>query len=140
MRRPQRESGQALVEFALTSLLFFTLILFILDGSIILWNQVTLSAAVAYGARYASTHGLASASQQQGPVGNYGKIEERVRGNAFGLNPANLQIVASWPSKSNAVGQDVTVVLTYTVTPVTNLFWPGLRLELHARQTAEIVN
>ena len=134
MRRPQRERGQALVEFALTALLFFTLILFILDGSIILWNQVTLSAAVAYGARYASTHSSAAVP------GNCGSIEQCVLNNAFGLNPANLQITPSWGVGGNAVGNDVTVVLTYTVTPLTGAFWSGLPLKLHARQTAEIVN
>ena len=136
--RLRGEGGQALVEFSLTSLMFFTLILFLLDGSRILWNQITLHEAAVSGARYASIHGSAS-TNPQGP-GSYDNVEQSVRDNAFGLDQTALQIAAAWEGESNAPGHQVTVSLTYPVTPTTSLIWGGSALELSASITTKVLH
>ena len=53
MKHWRAERGQAAIEFALTAILFFTLVIFIMDGSRIFWNYLTVSEAAREGARYA---------------------------------------------------------------------------------------
>jgi hypothetical protein len=118
--------------------MFFALVLFLLDGSRILWNQITLHEAAVTGARYASIHGSESKTPQ-GP-GSYDNVKQYVRDNAFGLEQTDLQITASWQGGSNAPGHHVTVSLTYPVTPITGLFWGGSALQLRASATAKVLH
>jgi hypothetical protein len=132
------ERGQALVEFALTFLMFFALVLFLVDGSRILWNQITLNASAVARARYASIHGSESTTPQ-GP-GSYDDVKQCVRDSAFGLEQTDLQIDASWEGGSNDPGHHVTVSLTYPVTPTTSLFWGGSPLQLRASATTKVLH
>lgn len=136
--RLRSEGGQALVESALTFLMFFTLVLFLLDGSRILWNQLILHQSAVAGARYTSIHGSESTTPQ-GPS-SYDDVKQYVRDNAFGLDQTDLQIDASWEGGSNTPGHHVTVSLTYPVTPITNLFWGGSALQLSASATAKVLH
>jgi len=137
MKRRRRETGQAMVEYALTSVLFFTMIFFIIDGGLILWNYEAVAEAARVGARYGITHG----SQSTAPVGpgDYAALRQAVLDKAIGLDPANLTITASW-NPNNHPGNTITVNVTYTTQPVTSLFWPGQVLTLQGQSSMVIQN
>ncbi len=132
MRRRPMERGQAAIEFALTSLLFFPLVLFIMDGGIIFWNYLTVSEAAREGARYAIVRGAEAekaGAESVGPDG-YAALEEEVRRWAIGLDPTHLTVNASWENNSNQRDSIVTVTVSYEVSPITGLFWSGLTFNL----------
>jgi Flp pilus assembly protein TadG len=62
----QREGGVAIVEFALASILFFTILFAIIDFSYLLFANLTMQHAVREGARYAVTGQSALDPQPQG--------------------------------------------------------------------------
>lgn len=51
----KRQAGVAVVEFALTAILFFTVVFAIIDFSYLFWSNLTMQHAVREGARYAIT-------------------------------------------------------------------------------------
>jgi Flp pilus assembly protein TadG len=51
----KRQKGVAVVEFALTAILFFTVVFAIVDFSYLFWSNLTMQHAVREGARYAIT-------------------------------------------------------------------------------------
>lgn len=126
MTRWRAEPGQTAIEFALTVLLFFTLVVFIMDGSRIFWNYLTVSEAAREGARYAIVHGKDS-KLPVGPNG-YAALQQVVQARAIGLDPALLDVTATWENNSNQRGNKVTVTVAYETQPVTTLFWSGLKL------------
>ena len=137
MKLMRHEQGQALVEFALTALILFTMVVFVMDGSRIFWNYLTVSEAARVGARYATVHG-ALATTKVGP-GNYAALTSEIQKRSVGLAPANLTVAPTWPT-GNGPGSSVTVVVTYPVQPITRLFWPGQTFNLSARSTMVIQN
>jgi Flp pilus assembly protein TadG len=137
MKPMQHEQGQVLVEFALTALILFTMVVFVMDGSRIFWNYLTVSEAARVGARYAIVHG-ALATTKVGPS-NYAALTNEIRSKVVGLTPANLTVAPTWPA-GNAPGSSVTVVVTYPVRPITRLFWPGQTFNLSAQSTMVIQN
>lgn len=134
----KRESGQATAEFALTILAFFTLIAFLVDGGRIFGNYVTVAQAARVGARYAITHGSKSASPV-GP-GNYTALRDQVQANAPGLISASTTVTATWSGSSNDPGSSVTVNVSYSVQPITSLFWGGATITLNDHSTMVIQN
>ncbi len=118
------EAGQAMAEYALLAALFFTLVLFTLDGSRILWGYVATSHLATVGARYAIVHGAQSEppSARVGPA-DYHVLQKLVIENAWGLDRSQIAVEAKWEDESNAPGKMVTVIVTYRVGSVTNLFW-----------------
>jgi len=137
MKGWRRESGQAMVEYALLSVVFFALLLFIVDGGRILWNYVTVAEAARVGARYAVVHG----SKSIAPVGpsNYTALTQEVQRAAVGLTTASLTVTATW-TPNNSPGSSVTVDVTYLVQPITSIFWRGQTLTLRARSVMVIQN
>jgi Flp pilus assembly protein TadG len=137
MNAMRQERGQAIVEFALTALIFLTLLVFVVDGSRIFWNYLAVTEAARVGARYAIVHGAKSAS----PVGpsSYTALTAHVRTASVGLDPAVLMVSPSWPN-GNAVGSSVTVNVSYNVEPITGLFWSDDEITLSARSTMVIQN
>jgi Flp pilus assembly protein TadG len=138
MIRRDRAAGQAMVEYALTAAIFFTLVFFILDGSRIFWGYVTVSQAAAAGARYGIVHG-AQATQPVGP-GNYVALQQIVTANAHGLDPAQLTTTATWANNSNARGSRITVEVTYRMQSIAGLFWAGQTFDLRGRSSMIIQN
>lgn len=138
MKRRRHETGQAMVEYALTAIVFFTMLFFILDGSRILWNYLTVSEGARVGARFATLHG----SKSTAPVGpgSYTALTQTVQDSAVGLTPANLTVTATWTPNNNNPGSSVAVSVTYAVQPLTSLFWQGLTLTLGAQSVMVIQN
>ncbi len=141
MRRRDRDAGQAMVEYALLAGLFFTLIIFIMDGSRILWGYVTVSYSSSVGARYAITHGARTEppAMRVGPAG-YTALRTAVQSSAPGLDPAQITTTATWQNNSNAPGSRVSVEVTYRMQGVTSLFWAGQTLTLRGQSSMIIQN
>jgi Flp pilus assembly protein TadG len=137
MKGWRRESGQAMVEYAILSVAFFTMLLFVIDGGRILWNYITVADAARVGARYAVVHG----SKSMAPVGpgSYTALTQNVQSAAVGLTPANLTVTATW-TPNNDPGSSVTVDVTYLAQPITGMFWGGQTLTLQARSVMVIQN
>lgn len=127
MKRWQAEPGQAAIEFAMTTLLFITLVIFIMDGGRIFWNYLTVAEAAQEGARYAITHGANSAAPV-GP-GSYAPLRNVVVARAVGLDPGHLTVTATW-APNNQRGSTVTVDVAYVTGSITSLFWDGITFTL----------
>jgi Flp pilus assembly protein TadG len=141
MKRLLSETGQDLVEYAITLVIYFTVILFIFDGGIAMWRYVTLSHAVREGTRYAITHGqyCVSPCQPQGPA-NDTDIKNTVVDWAFGMEDTVLRprITVTWVSNDNHIGHRVTVTAGYPLSSITGLFWGGTSLNIQTLSTMEI--
>ena len=135
MKRLRQETGQALVEFALTLLIFLTLLLFVADSGQILWRYVSVSEAARVGARYAVTHGAGSTA----PIGpnGYAALTSWIHDRVTGLPGAT--VTAVW-NPSNARGSAVTVTVTYQARALTGLFFANQLITLTGRSTMIIQN
>ncbi len=133
MIRPRLgRAGVAGVEFALTSMVLFGVIVAILEGGELLVAQHTLDNAVVVAARYAVVHGSRSTSPASGSdVKNAFKAAaSSVLGNApdvkVSFNP------------DNSPGSSVSVSATYSWSPVASLAdWAALTLSAQADFTIQ---
>ncbi len=123
-RLNRNQSGQALVEFALTSIIFFIIVLGLVDVARATWNYNTLAQATREGVRYAMVHGGAS-SDPSGPGSAYyeapssdTKVEEAVEKFAGGLDLSGLSVQAEWLDGSNAPGSSIRVTAAYDYEPI----------------------
>ena len=132
MRPVRGESGAAMVEYALTALLFTTLLIFIADGSRIFWNFITVTYAARAGARCGITHGSKSVLPA-GPGRDAG-LRQVVLDAAPGLDPARVTITVDW-SPDNTPGSWINVTVTYQTQPVTGLFWGGQMVTLRGESS-----
>ena len=126
----RRQAGQSLVEFALVSTIFLTLLMGIVDFGRGVMAQNSLSHAAREGAR----RGLYVESTDA-------QIRQTVRsqeGLAVGLTDGQIAVS---PSGTRKPGDTVTVTLTYTfvaVTPMMNAFIPGgLALQASAQSVVQ---
>ena len=124
----RRESGQALMEFALVGIIFVILVFGVIDVGRAVWNYNTLAQATREGTRYAIVHGAAS-SDPSGPGSSYfvppdsdTKITEAVETFASGLDISQLTVLAEWPDGANNPGSAVKVTSQYTYEPMFDLF------------------
>jgi len=126
-----------MLEYAMTSLVLFTMLMFVVDGGRILWNYVAVNEAARVGARYAIVHGASSAS----PVGpdDYAAITQDIQGSVDGLVATNLTVTATWNPDNNP-GSSVTVRVSYPVQPLTHFFWHDQTLALTSQSTMVIQN
>ena len=116
--------------------------MFVVDGSRIFWNYLTVTEAARIGARYAIVHGAKCVSPCTPIVGpgNYTALTSEIQRRAVGLTPANLTVTPTWAGNSNVPGSSVTVSVTYRVQPITRLFWPGRTFNLSAQSKMVIQN
>lgn len=135
--KPRSRTGQAMVEFALTGTLFFTMLLFVIDGGRMLWTYVAVAEAARVGARYAITHGSLSSTPID--ASNQSLLVTQIENTVTGLEPNRLTVAATW-LPSNVPGSKVSVQVSYAAQPVTDLFWPGAVLNLQSTSTMVIEN
>lgn len=135
MKRWLDEPGQAAIEFAMTTILFITLVLFIMDGGRIFWNYLTVAEAAQEGARYAIVRGANNKDESVGPD-DYSLLRNEVVRRAVGLDPAHLTVTATW-TPNNQRGSTVTVDVAYQTGSITSLFWDGITFTL--RDSASMV-
>ncbi len=124
LRALRRQRGQALVEFSLVAIVFFMLVLGVIDVGRAVWNYNTLAQATREGTRYAIVHG-ANSSQPSGPGGAYytppntdTKVTQTVQQFGSGLNQSQLTVQAQWTDGNNQPGSHVKVTSNYTFQPV----------------------
>ena len=116
--------GQATVEFALTSVVFFLLVFGIMNFSLAVYSFNQVAYAAREGTRYASVRGATALS----PAGA-DDVARFVKGEAAGLNPGSLTVNTRWNPDNNP-GSFVSVDVQYRfalVMPFMNL--PQLSLE-----------
>lgn len=123
-RRPTRQAGQALVEFALVAPIFFLLLFGIIEGGRFILYYETLNNAAREGARYAIVHGSNSfcpsgpmppgdtAPACYDPTG--AKVIQQVKDTAFGVLGSGVAVTPTWGPTGNGRDSDVQVLATYT--------------------------
>lgn len=144
--RHRSERGQAVIEFALAAVLFFTIVGAVLDISRAVWYQSTLQDAVQEATRYAVVHGSQSSTPvgptdghySAGPPSTDSTLTNIVDRYAGGLNTGQVTVSSSWPDGSNSSASRVTVTATYPFTPVTK-FFGGLTITLSATSTRQVI-
>lgn len=142
-RQPER--GQALVEFALVSIVFFIFVFGMIDAGRAVWNYNTLAQATREGTRYAIVHGAASTdpsgpgSENYTPPDSDTMVTEQVEKFGGGLNPSRLTVRTEWPDGSNRAGSQVTVTSEYEFEPIFN-FLGLVSFTMTSSSTMEITN
>jgi len=130
--RPKRWSedrrfGQAMVEFALASILFLTIVLGTIDFGRAVYFQSQLTNAVREGARYA----------QVAPT-NTSVIQTTVVGKASGLGLKSGDVTVTCSSGSCTTGNDITVRANLKFSFITQSFLHIAPFTMHAQATNAI--
>jgi Flp pilus assembly protein TadG len=110
------DCGQALVEFALASTLFFMTIFGVVGFGVAVWQYNMVADLAEEGARWAAVRGSSTST----PATD-GTVETYVLGRAVGMTAVDLDVATTWPdggSPANLAGKKVQVVVTKTYTPV----------------------
>lgn len=146
MRRIRRRLGSVMLEFALMGVPTIFLTVSVAEASLAMWQYHTLEECAAAGARYVITHGSDCAGSCTVTVGD---VISKIVTTGIGLdstklsvklvsastspggttyNPAANYLTSSTtfpPSSDAAVGDDITVTVTYTVSNPFAMVWPG---------------
>jgi Flp pilus assembly protein TadG len=116
--RDKRRRGSSLVETALVTVPFFTLILGIIAWGYLVFSYDSLTFAAQQGARWASVRGSTS-----GMAATAASVQAYVTGQTPGLMPGSLNVQTIW-SPDNKPGSTVTVQVSYTAVPLSTLSLP----------------
>ena len=120
LRRGPKQSGQALVEFALTWTIFLIVtVVGVMDFGRAIWAYNIVSHAARASARYAMVHG----SESEEPATEV-DIEAVARKQMFFLGQSNLTVTTQWLPNKNP-GSDVEIRVVYTFTPLLGIFQAG---------------
>lgn len=143
-----RRSGQALIEFVLVGIpaLFLTISTF--EMSLAMWHYHTLAEVAQLTSRYITAHGYDCTQNGNTCSITLAKIASYVESTAVGLDKSQLNVKltaasgdtlcdpisncdtnsAVYPSGSTdgAVGADIAVTASYSVTNPLYMFWPGV--------------
>jgi Flp pilus assembly protein TadG len=120
------DRGQALVEFALASVIFFATVFGTLEFGLAIWRYNMVSNLAQEGARWASVHGAASSSPASSA-----DVQTFVQSRSPGV-PVT---VTTTPAPSSVgVGGSVNVEVESSYTPLTGLI-PQATLTLSSRAT-----
>lgn len=114
------ERGQSLVEFSLIAVVFFMLVLGIVDVGRAVWHYNALAQATREGTRYAIVHG-ANSTDPVGP-GDAQAVTDQVEQFASGLDLSQLTVTPAWPDGNNQPGNHVEVTSSYDYEPVFGFF------------------
>lgn len=122
------DRGAALVEFAVTSILFFTITLGTLEFGRMIMDYSIVSNAAREGVRYAAVRGTASGH----PV-TEAEVQTYTAGRSVGLLSAG-NVAVTWPTNKTQ-GSIVRVQVTYNFSPIVALL-PSQTVQL--RSTTEM--
>ena len=117
--RRKRQRGSALVESALTLVVFMMVIFGLMEFGRMVWAYNLVSHAAREGARYAMVHGKNSSH----PATADG-IRSVITSQAVGLDPSGLQVNVSW-IPDNKPGSAVKVAVQYTFSAATSMVGSG---------------
>jgi Flp pilus assembly protein TadG len=109
-----RFRGQAMVEFGIVSIIFFSMIFGIIEGGRLLFTYHQVNHAAREGARYAVAHGSKSGNASEGD------IRQHIAETTTGLSEGALTVTMSAPN-GNEPREPVTVSVTYRFDPIVAL-------------------
>jgi Flp pilus assembly protein TadG len=115
-RVPRDESGSALVEFALTSVILFTLVFGVIAICLALYSYNVTAEAAREATRYAIVRGSACTTFATACPATATDIKTHVQNLGFpGITPTSLSVTADccWPTNNNP-GSPVKVTVQYT--------------------------
>jgi Flp pilus assembly protein TadG len=115
-RNTHSEKGVALVESAVTLLVFLLFMIAILEGARLIWAYNTLGYVAREGTRYATVRG----GESSAPA-SVGDVETYVKNQALGLDPTLMTVTTTW-SPNNNPGSFVQVAVSYQYSTMTNFF------------------
>src|SRR5262245_26418929 len=121
----RQRRGAAALEMVIIILVFLTLVLGMIDLSIMVTRLQTLAHAARSGSRAAMVRGeYADLLGPQGPTAYTGTandnhpIAQAVRNQLILMTPANVRLNITWPEGSNEVGRRVRVTAAADFTPL----------------------
>ncbi len=123
----RQEKGQAIVEFALASLVFFMTIFGTLEFGVAVWQYNMVSNLAQEGARWASVRGTTSTISNA----TQGAVQTFVQNRSVGINPT----VTTNPTTVGAPGSTISVTVTQSFSPLTGI----IPLTATLRSTAQMV-
>lgn len=136
LRRLGRETcGQALVEFAVASIVYFMTLFGTISFGMAVYQYNGIADLAQEGARWAAVRG-SSVLPSLGTQATNDSVQSYVRGRALG---SSVTVTTTWPSggsPSNSAGKRVRVLVTKSFTPFTSLI-PNASLSLQS--TAEMI-
>ena len=110
------ERGNYIVEFGLSFVLFFVILLGILDVSRGIYAFSFLTGAAKEGSRFAMTHGSSSGSKASSS-----DVQGVVQKWLIGMvDPGSATVTTTWSPVSENPGSLVTVKVQYTYAPITS--------------------
>ena len=125
------ERGAVLIEFVVTSILFFTIAFGTLEFGRMIMDYSIVSNAAREGVRYAAVRGNAS-----GHTATAAEVQTYVAGRSSGLLSTS-DIAVTWPTNKNQ-GSLVRVQVTYFFTPIVALL-PSQTVRLRSTTEMTIV-
>ncbi len=114
--------GAAMVEFALSWTLFFTMtIVGVMDFGRFIWAYNLVAHAARVGTRYAMVRG-----SKHPPPATATDVENRVKQDLLILDDSRVTIATTWdPENDNSPGSVVQVRVSYQFVPVLGVFQPA---------------
>jgi Flp pilus assembly protein TadG len=135
-RTLRAEAGATMVEFAMASVILFTLVFGVIAICLALYSYNVVSEAAREATRYAIVRGSACNSFSDCKV-TQAQLQTYVQNLGFpGMTPSSLGATASWPNGNNNPGSPVQVTVTYTF-PLIIPFVP--RRTLRMSSTSQMV-
>lgn len=144
MKRFGNEEGSVLVEFAVSSTIFFMLLFGIMDFSFGFYSSNFTAEAAKEAARYASVRGSCTDSTGNVTTNDLSdcgvtsdQVQTWVQNMGYpGINPSNTTVAVTWPNGSHLPGNNVKVDVTY-IFPLSVPFWRNTGLKMES--TSEMV-
>ncbi len=131
----QSRRGSTMIEFSLFFMVFFVLVVAVVELGFAVWSHSTLAHAARAGARYAMVHGSLN------PLGgNDPTVESVVKSNAIGIVKSQITVTTTYPT-TNERGEVVQVSVSYPYVFVTGSFLTGGDgIQLSSRSRMVIAN
>jgi Flp pilus assembly protein TadG len=131
------EAGSSIVEFALASIILFTLVFGVIAICLALYTYNVVAEAARDGSRYAMVRGSQCNSFADCPNVSSTQIQTYVQGVGFpGIDSSSLTVAATWPDGNEKPGSRVAVTVSYNF-PLSIPFVPNRTLAMAS--TSQVV-
>jgi Flp pilus assembly protein TadG len=118
-RRARRERGSGLVEIALVSIPFFTVLLGLMTAAYLVFVYNSTAFLAQEGARWASVNGSSSSSPATAA-----SIQTYVQGEGAGMAPSGITVQTAW-SPNNNPGSTVSITVSIPGASLFTLAFPN---------------
>jgi Flp pilus assembly protein TadG len=130
-RRGRGQRGSGLVEIALISIPFFTVVLGLMASAYLVFLYNSTAFMAQQGVRWAAVRGSSS-----GTPATSASVQSYVQGEGVGLAPGAVTVTTAW-SPNNNPGSTVSVTVSYAAVPLYTLAFPN-NLTISATSSATI--